>query len=254
MQQEIYLYIIIFIYGLVIGSFINVLIYRLPKKEDIIIKASSCTNCGHRLQWYDLVPLLSYICLRGRCRYCGKKISLQYPIIELVNALLYLVIFLRFGFGIYGVLVSLFSSILLAIAVIDYKSYIIYDGLNIVLLVIAIINAIISINLADKFLGFIGVSGVMYLLVVIFRHFKNIDVFGGGDIKLMAAAGLFLGLKETVLAFFIACILGSVIHTIRMKLTNEGHILAFGPYLCLGIYISILFGKEIVAAYLGLFI
>ena len=94
----------------------------------------------------------------------------------------------------------------------------------------------------------------MYLLVVIFRHFKNIDVFGGGDIKLMAAAGLFLGLKETVLAFFIACILGSVIHTIRMKLTNEGHILAFGPYLCLGIYISILFGKEIVAAYLGLFI
>lgn len=254
MQQEIYLYIIVFVYGVVIGSFLNVLIIRLPKNEDVIVKASSCTKCGHRLQWYDLVPLLSYISLRGRCRYCKEKISLQYPLVEALNGIVYVSIFLKFGFGFYSVLACLFSSILIVIALIDFKSFIIADECNYAILIIGIINIFFTNKLWDKILGFVVVSVFMYLLLVLFRKLRAIDVFGGGDIKLMAAAGLFLGYKEIVLAFFIACILGSVIHSIRMKLTNQGNVLAFGPYLCAGIFISLMYGREMIDAYIGLFL
>ncbi len=252
MQQEIYMYLIIFIYGIIIGSFLNVLIYRLPKKEDIVIKSSSCTKCGHKLQWYDLVPLFSYICLRGRCRYCKEKISAQYPIIEGLNGIIYIIIFLKFDFSVTTSLMCLFSSILIAISVIDYRTFEIPDILNIVLVAIAIISLFFTQDILERILGFVLVSGFMYLLLILFRALRNVDCFGGGDIKLMAAAGLFLGGRRIVLAFFIGCILGSVIHLMRMRFKHVGNVLAFGPYLCTGIFISMLFGWDMLNFYMGL--
>ena len=252
MQQELYIYLIVFLYGIIIGSFLNVLIYRIPKKEDVIIKSSSCTKCGHRLQWYDLIPLFSYICLKGRCRYCNEKISRQYPIIEALNAIVYVLIYTTFGIGIYTVIVCLFSSILIAISIIDFRTYIIPDSLNVTIFLLALISLIFTNDLMDNIIGFFIISGIMLILLIIFRHLRNVNVFGGGDIKLMAVAGLFLGAKLIVLAFFIGCILGSVIHSLRMKFSKEGSFLAFGPYLCAGIFISVLFGRGIIDWYISL--
>ena len=223
MQYELPIYVIIFLYGIVIGSFLNVLIYRLPLKENIATESSHCMSCGHRLQWYDLVPLVSYMILGGKCRYCKTKISPQYPIIEAANGVMYVIIFA-------------------------------VNGLNIISGLMCIIRILFDReHLLDYLIGFFCISGFMLLLLIIGRAVKGVDAFGGGDIKLMAAAGLFLGYKNVILAFFLGCILGAVIHVIRMKVSEKQRVLAFGPYLCAGLTIAMLFGTNIINWYISLF-
>lgn len=253
MQLEIFLYIIAFLYGIVIGSFLNVLIYRLPIKETIVTDRSHCMTCGRQIKWYDLIPLASYIFLRGKCRYCKAKISIQYPLIEALNGIGYLIIFWIKGFSIESVLFCLTFSILIVVAVIDFRTYEIPQCLNITVGVLGILRVILDFSdLLDYLIGFCIISGFMLIILIIGRKLKGIDAFGGGDIKLMAAAGLLLGWENIILAFLIGCILGAVIHLIRMRLTNEDHVLAFGPYLCGGIFIAILFGNTLINWYVGL--
>lgn len=255
MQYEIPLYIIIFLYGIVIGSFLNVLIYRLPLKENIATERSHCMTCGHKLQWYDLVPLFSWLQLRGNCRYCKTPISTQYPLVEFVNGAGYVLIFLIKDFTIESVIICFTYSICIAISVIDFRTYEIPISLNLSILVLAVINTIINYrNLLDYLIGFCAISGFMLVALFIGRKIKGIDAFGGGDIKLMAFAGLLMGWKCIILAFIIGCILGAIIHSIRMRVSDKGNVLAFGPYLCMGIMIALLFGERIINWYLCLFI
>jgi leader peptidase (prepilin peptidase)/N-methyltransferase len=179
---------------------------------------------------------------------------MQYPLIEAINGCGYVFIFWVNGFSIVSALECLLLSVLIAISVIDWRTYEIPIGLNIAILILGCIRAAFDYRQMWNYLiGFFAISCFMLLVLYLGRAIKGIDGFGGGDIKLMAAAGMFLGWKNVILAFFIGCILGAVIHPIRMKLSGENHMLAFGPYLSAGIIVAMLFGSRFIGWYFGLF-
>lgn len=254
MQAEIYLFIImlllVFMYGVVIGSFLNVLIYRIPLKENIATNRSHCMKCGAQIKWYDLIPLLSYLILGGKCRNCKAKISKQYPLVEGINGCGYVLIFAINGFSLLSILESLLFSILIVITVVDWRTYEIHPALNIAIGILGVIRVILDYsNLLEYLIGFCVVSG---FLLIIFFLTKGRGI-GGGDIKLMAAAGLFLGWKRVILAFFIGVVLGAIIHPLMMKIKHKERMLAFGPYLSAGIFIACLWGDKIITWYLSFF-
>ncbi len=238
-----------FIMGIVIGSFLNVCIYRIPKKEDIAVERSHCMSCGHVLSWYELIPVISFTIQGGKCRSCKKKISWQYPIVELMNGLAWIAVLWTNGLEWKTILYCLCASILIVITVIDARTYEIPFGLNIAITVLGVIHLAIDYpHWYEYLIGFFIVSGFFYILYLVTKG-RGI---GGGDIKLMAAAGLLLGWKLILLAMVIGCVLGAIIHPIRMAVSKKDHVLAFGPYLSVGIFLSILFGKEIVLWYASL--
>lgn len=239
----------VFLYGIVIGSFLNVCIYRIPRGEDLIRVSSHCTSCGYRLKWYDLFPIISYLALGGKCRKCKEKISCQYPIIEAVNGGLYVLIFCVNGWEVQSVIYCLMASALLVLSVIDFRTYEIPFGINVFIFILGCIN--LGLDWADwknYLVGFFAVSAFLYLLYLLTKG----RAIGGGDIKLMAAAGMLLGWKKIILAFVLGCILGSVIHLVRMRVTKAEHILAMGPYLSAGIFIAALWGDSLIWMYLNL--
>lgn len=248
MLPTIILYILVFLYGIVIGSFLNVCIYRLPKKENIVKIRSHCMNCGYQLKWYDLIPLFSYLALGGRCRKCKQKISIQYPIIETLNGVLYMILFAEYGLSIETLLYCLLFSALLTLSVIDFRTYEIPLGINLFILALGLIRVATDYtNWPYYVIGLICVSGILFLLYWI----SGGRAIGGGDVKLMAACGLLLGWQLIVAGFVFGCILGSVVHLLRMKISKEGHVLALGPYLSVGVMASVLWGASFWSWYLG---
>ncbi len=240
-------YTMVFVFGMIIGSFLNVCIYRIPKKENIVTVRSHCMGCGYQLKWNDLVPLFSYLFLRGRCRNCNKKLSVQYPLVEAINGILYVVIVLVSGWVWESLILCLLVSALLVLSIIDFKTYEIPLGINIFILALGLITTLIdTTNFLDHVIGFFAVSVFLYALIWISKG----KAIGGGDMKLMAAAGLLLGWKLIILAFLLGCILGAVIHVIRMKVTKVDHVLAMGPYLATGIVIASLWGEQMIRWYL----
>lgn len=252
-NPEVVLYIIIFIYGITFGSFLNVCIYRIPKKESIAKERSHCMQCGYQLKWYDLVPVFSYLCLGGKCRKCKTKIAIQYPLVELANGILYVAVFFINGFQISSFLYCFLTSALIVLSVIDFRTFEIPLGINIFILVLGIIRVITDYeNWISYLIGAVVVSGFMAVVIVI----TNGSGFGGGDLKLMAAAGLLLGWKRILLAFLLGCIIGSICHVARMAYDNAKHreaehVLAFGPYLAMGIFIAALWGDSMIGWYLS---
>ena len=247
MIPTILLYIIIFLFGIVIGSFLNVCIYRIPKKENIVKIRSHCMECNYQLKWYDLVPLFSYIFLGGRCRKCKTRLSVQYPLIEGLNGILYVLIVTVNGLTIESLLYCLMFSALVTLSVIDFRTYEIPLGINLFILALGLIRVALDYkNFLNYLIGFLSVSGFLYLLYLLTKG-RGI---GGGDIKLMAVSGLMLGWKCNILALAFGCILGSIIHLIRMKVSKEDHVLALGPYLSVGIMIATLWGNDLIGWYL----
>lgn len=241
-------YIVIFLFGIVIGSFLNVCIYRIPEKENIVKVRSHCMNCGHLLQWYELVPLLSYLFLGGKCRKCKAKISAQYPLVEALNGTLYVGIFMINGINVDSLLYCLLTSALLVLSIIDFRTYEIPLGINIFILIVGLIH--LGFHYTDwvtYVIGFFAVS-IPIFIIILATHGKGM---GGGDMKLMAVAGLLLGWKSIILAFLLGCIIGSIIHIVRMKVTKADHVLALGPYLAVGIFISMLWGSNIINWYIN---
>jgi leader peptidase (prepilin peptidase)/N-methyltransferase len=247
MPLEIFLYIVVFIYGLLIGSFLNVLIYRIPKKENIAVVRSHCMKCNYQLKWYDLVPLFSWLFLRGKCRKCGEKISIQYPLIEVTNGILYLLVFYKFGLSIESLLYCLLFSALLALSVIDFRTYEIPVGFNYFILILGLVRlATDYVNWSNYVIGFLAVSTFLFIIIIVSKG----RAMGGGDMKLMATCGLLIGWKLIILAFLLGCILGSIIHIIRMRVSGEDHVLAMGPYLSMGVALAVLFGNQWINWYL----
>ena len=223
-------YITIFIFGITIGSFLNVCIYRLPLGESVVTAPSHCMTCGRKLRWYDMVPVFSWLVLGGKCRNCKSEISVQYPIIEGVNGILYVVIFAVNGLVWSSVIYCLMASALLVLSVIDWRTYEIPFGINVFLFVLGIAMAVLDRG-----------NLVEHLIAI-----------GGGDIKLMFACGLILGWKLILLAFVLGCIIGSVVHIIRMVRKKAGRMLAMGPYLSAGILLAALWGNRWISWYLSL--
>mgnify|MGYP001206621708 CR=1 FL=1 len=250
MTYELIPAIVIFLFGTVIGSFLNVCIFRIPLGQEVVKTPSHCMTCGYQLKWYDNIPIISYLCLRGRCRKCRTRIPVQYPVVESVNGILYMTVFLICGWDISTILYCLLGSALIVLGVIDFRTYEIPSGINVFILVLGLIRLFTDrANWSLYVIGFLAVSVVLYIILVA----SDGKAVGGGDVKLMGAAGLLLGWKLIIFAFLLGCILGSVIHLIRMKKSGAGHVLAMGPYLAMGIMIAALWGNTWIEWYLSSF-
>ena len=246
---EIVPYIVIFIFGITIGSFLNVCIYRIPLHQSIVTVSSHCMTCGRKLKWYDMIPVFSWLLLGGKCRSCKSKISLQYPVIESLNGILYVVICLVNGMDLLSLIYCLMTSALLTLSLIDWRTYEIPPGINGFLFILGVAAAVLDRgNLLSHLAGMVCVSGFLGILYLISRG----RAIGGGDIKLMFACGLILGWKQIILAFLLGCIIGSVIHLVRIRVQGEGHVLAMGPYLSAGIFLAALWGNAWISWYISL--
>ena len=238
--------------GACFGSFINAAALRYAKKESFVKGRSKCPHCGKTLQWVELIPVLSWLFLLGRCRGCKARISLRYPLAEIACALPAALCFLRFGFTWMTPLAFAVCALLLAISLIDAATMEIPNGLVIALipLAIAAIWARPDVTLLQRGIGFAAVSLPMLLLALLIT-----DAFGGGDIKLMAVCGFLLGWQNTLLAFLIGLIGGGgygIALIISGKRGKHKH-MAFGPYLSFGVAAAMLYGDEIISVYLGLY-
>lgn len=248
----IFMYIYVFIVGMCIASFMNVVIYRVPNHLDFVKGRSFCPNCHNTLKPYDMIPVISWLLLGGKCRSCKSSISIRYPLIELTGGILAIWVFHHYMFTWDTLLVFAFSMVLLVITMVDMDTMEIPNGFIISCLFCAIISIIIhpEISLFTRIIGFFVVSLPMYLINLIVQ-----DSFGGGDIKLMAVCGILLGWQNIILASFIGIMLAgtyAVYLISSKKIDKKGHI-AFGPYLCIGVFLSLLYGTQIINAYFSLF-
>lgn len=250
MDYAILVYPLVFLYGILVGSFLNVCIYRIPKHESIVTVPSHCMSCGYGLRWYDLVPVFSWLCLRGKCRKCKAPISVQYPLIEASNGIVWLLIIFLRGLNVEGILYCLLASALLVLSIIDWRTYEIPFGINVFIALLGLVRLCTDLKQWHIYLiGFFLVSGI-FLLVLLVTKGRGM---GGGDVKLMAVAGLLLGAPKIFLAMLIGCLIAVAVHPVRMKVSGEDHRLAFGPYLAAGILISALAGEPLIAWYLSFF-
>lgn len=231
--MEIYYTLMTFIFGAVLGSFYNVVGYRLPKGESLISPPSHCPNCNHRLGASELVPIFSYIFLGGKCKNCKKKISMFYPIFELISGMLFAISYLRFNFTIdFGIAIT-FISMLLIIIISDYQTMIIPDSVLIVSSIILLIELTIKNGISN-----IGVSIIdaliPFLVMLLLKKFGDFifkkESMGGGDIKLMAVLGLVLGYEIAIVSIFLASFIGLPVSLYILK-KNKSHIIPFGPFL-----------------------
>jgi leader peptidase (prepilin peptidase)/N-methyltransferase len=258
-----FVYIITFIFGSVVGSFLNVCIYRIPRNISIIIPSSRCPSCDNPIKPWDNIPILSYIFLGGRCRVCKARISFRYPLVESLNAVFYLLILWRFGFGWHTLIYFVFCSSLIVISFIDLDFQIIPDVITLPGIPIGIIfggflllNPFmrnLSLGIKSSLIGtFIG-FGLFYLIAVVGLHVFKKEAMGGGDIKLMAMVGGFLGWKGVILTTFLGSLSGAIVGVlvILFKGKERGSRIPFGPFLALGSVITLFYGQEIFYWYLG---
>lgn len=274
-----FIFTLVFVWGLAIGSFINVLIFRLPQGEDIVIKPSHCMTCGERIKFYDLIPVFSYIFLRGKCRHCGEKISIQYPLIELLTAISMVAIYYIFGWiytpGVYQtftptqiitmIAMMVLVAMFIAVFFIDLKHYIIPNEIIIFGIAAGLLFAVLKgfnyynwhynwSSLQNAGSGFLVGGLVFFLIVIIGEWIMKAEAMGMGDVKLMAVIGLFLGLKLTVLSMFMAFIIGSVVSLFLLatKIKGRKDQIPFGPFIVLGSTVAMLWGEQILRLYFSL--
>ncbi|NQT32087.1 MAG: prepilin peptidase [Candidatus Omnitrophica bacterium] len=256
-------YIIVFIFGAIIGSFLNVCIYRLPLGLSIVKPRSFCPFCEHPIKWFENVPFLSYLVLRGRCRYCHLPISFRYFLVELTTALSGVgLFFYRVHYGLpleWFFVYAFFTAILIAIIFIDIEHQEIPDIISIPGIVVGILLTTIfrtdgSTAYMGSFLnsafGVLAGGGSMFLLGVFGELVFKKEALGGGDVKLMGMIGAFLGWKLVLLTFFLAPVLGSGVG-IFMKIKFKKEVIPYGPYLALGALASLLYGNKILEYIFG---
>lgn len=252
-------YIFTALYGLMIGSFLNVCIYRIPKEESIVKPHSHCTNCGTRLKALDLVPLFSFLFLGGKCRYCKTRISIRYPLIELLTAGIFVSLLWKYGVSAELFATAFLMSILIAVFFIDLEHYIIPNGLVITGLaggaVLAVYNIFYPVQALygdrvwwNPFISvFIGSGFLLLVAVVGGKIYNTEDALGMGDVKIFAAIGIFLGWKMTVFALFTSIILGGVLSflLILLKIKDRKDAVPLGPFIVIGTYITLLWGWDL---------
>jgi len=246
--------IFVFILGAICGSFLNVCIYRLPKNESVIRPASYCPHCKKPILLFDNIPILSYLILRGRCRYCKEKISIQYFLVELITAFMFLLFYLHLqGFNPLFLIYNLLGCGLIVSTFIDIRHKIIPDEITIYGLFIGFIISIIYPLLhntdswlssgSDSLLGILTGGSSIYLAGLLGNIIFKKESMGGGDVKFLAMIGAFLGWKLTLSVFFIAPIFGALVGTI-VKLKTKKDIIPYAPFLSLTTFIVIFFGDR----------
>ena len=243
-------YLIIITVGLLFGSFTNVIIARMPAGESIVSPPSHCPYCHERLKAVDLVPVFSYLFLRGRCRYCQESISLRYPLVEILCALLFIGVYLRWGLTITTISGCIFSVILLAVAFIDIDHGIIPDRLTYPGIIIGLALSFWTLGFLPALYGTLAFGGLMFTVA-----FISNGGMGGGDVKLAAVIGAFTGITGSAVTLLLACFSGAIFGVIIMAVNKTGRKtpIKFGPFLAISAYIAFLFADTIALWYLGLF-
>ncbi len=238
--------ILVFIFGLVVGSFLNVCIYRIPIGKSVVYPPSSCPNCNMRIRWYDNIPVLSYIMLKGKCRYCKHPISPIYPAVELLSGFTALALFLKYGYSFEFAIYLIFSYMLIVASFIDSKYYIIPDRISIGLIVLGIIlSYFLKLGIKGSIIGAASGFTVLFIVAVLGKIVFKKEAMGGGDIKLLSGIGAFLGIKGVFFTLFVSSFLGSIIGVglIMAGKKDMASKLPFGPYLSCAAVLYLFFGK-----------
>jgi leader peptidase (prepilin peptidase) / N-methyltransferase len=265
--------VIAFIFGSVVGSFLNVCIHRMPLGESVVWPRSHCPKCKHRIPGYDNIPFISFLLLGGKCRFCKQRISLKYPLVELLTAVMFVLFYMRFGLTYNCILYILFACGLIIATFVDIEHRIIPDEISIGGVIIGfILTSVKGFNLhpfsfnarpmLSSLLGIIIGGGVIYLTGFIFDivYFKLLkkppiqgetESMGGGDVKLLAAIGAFLGWRRALLTFFLAPFMGAIIGVINL-IAKKDHTIPYGPFLSLAALISLLWSDKIIHLLFGI--
>lgn len=255
-MHEGFLYLSVGAIGALIGSFLNVCIFRLPRGESIAWPGSHCPACSHPIECYDNIPLVSYLWLGGRCRSCRALISLRYPLVEATNALGYLAIFWSFGPGWTSVLYALLFSALVVVTGTDLTHKIIPNVITLPGLAIGLLGAatVLPVGFINALLGVAIGGGILWLLAWLSPYLFGKEGMGGGDIKLVAMVGSFLGWKPALLTIMIGSFAGSVIgiSLIALRFMKRDDYIPFGPFLVLGALLSLFFTQSLLDWYQGL--
>jgi leader peptidase (prepilin peptidase)/N-methyltransferase len=244
------------VFGMVVGSFLNVCICRMPKDESVVSPPSHCPHCSYQIRWYDNIPVISYLLLRGKCRGCGAGISLQYPLVELLNGILTLLLFLRFGPTLAFAALFVFCSALVVITFIDIEHQIIPDEISLSGIVIGFVLSFFlqGHGWLNSILGILLGGGSLLAVAYAYQWLTGKEGMGGGDIKLLAMMGAFLGWKSIPFIILASSLIGSVVGISMMLFQKKDSKLAipFGPYLAFGAVLYIFYGRPLIMWYLNL--
>lgn len=241
--------------GLLIGSFLNVVIHRLPRKESLLWPGSHCPVCGIAIKAWHNIPLLSYLLLKGRCRGCGIPIAVRYPTVEVVNGIAYGVIVWYFGLGWSSLIYLVLFSALLAVSYIDFDHQIIPDVITLPGIALGLLAAgtALPIGIVDSILGILLGGGVLFALAWASPYVFGKEGMGGGDIKLLAMIGAFLGWKSVILTMLIGALSGATVGValIGFRVLRRDQYVPFGPFLALGAIVSMFFHHELFRWYIS---
>jgi len=259
--------IIVFLFGSLVGSFLNVCIHRMPLEESIVRPRSHCPKCKKTISWYDNIPFLSYLLLKGRCRYCKEKISPRYFLVELITALMFLLFYTRFGISFNFFFYIIFACGLIVATFVDIQHRIIPDEISVGGMFVGLfLSAVRGLNLAplswswkplfNSFIGALVGGGIIYLTGYLFDlvYFKLLkkppiqgetESMGGGDVKLMAMIGAFLGWQLALVTFFLAPFFGIVIGLYNL-VAKKDHTIPYGPFLSLAALVAIFWAGKII--------
>lgn len=265
---------IVFLFGLVIGSFLNVCIVRMPQEVSVVRPASRCPRCGTPLRWYDNVPIVSFLLLRGKCRTCRLPISWRYPLVELLNGLLAVLSIAVFGLNAEGLIVAFLCSCLLVITFIDLDHQIIPDvitipgmviGLALAPLYMTALDVPVPLGLApdappyvaalvNSAIGLLLGGGPLWLIGFAWEKLRKVEAMGGGDVKLMAMMGSFFGWKNALLTIMLGAFAGSIVGITLMALKRHQaeQKIPFGPFLAAGALLALFLGDDILSWYFGI--
>lgn len=255
-MPTLYIDIAIFLFGMCVGSFMNVCIYRLPGSQSISNpRRSICPRCDAPIAYYDNIPVISYILLRGRCRSCTGAIDLRYPLVEMMGGFFALCAVLRFGLTIEGFITYVFICSLIVITHIDIDHQIIPDVITLPGIPIFFLASFFlsTVTVTDAAIGVLAGGGSLLLVAWGYQLIKKKEGMGGGDIKLLAMIGAFLGLKLTLMTFFVASVLAATLGVtlILLRIKERGELIPFGPYLAVGAMLSLMYGERLVMLYLA---
>jgi leader peptidase (prepilin peptidase) / N-methyltransferase len=268
---------VVFAFGLIVGSFLNVCIVRLPRGGSVVTPPSHCPRCKSGIKFYDNIPLISFLFLRGKCRNCGEPISWRYPLVELMNALCYVWIVSEFWIGGEAFLMMALCSSLIVITVIDYDHLIIPDRITLPGMLVGLTLAPFFMSplgdplpfhldsllphagpyltgFLNSFIGLVLGGGPLLAIGWIWEKLRHVEAMGGGDVKLMGMVGSFLGWKGALMTIMLGALAGSVVGVLLIVLKKHKmeKLIPFGPFLAAGAVASAFYGPDIVLWYLGL--
>ena len=248
-------FIIVAAFGAILGSFYNMLIYRIPREISVISPGSTCPKCGHRLTWKENIPIVSYIFLKGRCAACSSRIPLRYIIVEIVTPLAFLLAYWRHGLNSTFFMETIFFSLLILITFTDLETYLIPDiysiGGTLLGLLLSGVNPIVTWR--ESLLGAIVGGTILFLISFVYFRLRGREGLGGGDVKLMVMIGAFTGYKGVVVTMFVSAITGLMAGIIVMVRKKEGlsTMIPYGPFLALGAFVAYLWADKLMEIYIS---